>query len=82
MQTRVVLTCLPLTRSGQNYLARHSEKGKRADRGKGGKTSYHQGMDRHGFFKSQRAVENREEEMEETGWEVICSAPTTLMVKG
>ena len=32
------------------------------------------------FSKSQRAVENREE-MEETGWEVICGTPRTLAVK-
>ena len=33
------------------------------------------------FPKSQRAVENRAE-MEETGCEIICGAPTTLVVKG
>ena len=33
------------------------------------------------FAKSQRAVENREK-MEETGCEIICGAPTTLVVKG
>ena len=33
------------------------------------------------FARSQRAVENREK-MEETGCEVICSAPTTPAVKG
>ena len=34
------------------------------------------------FAKSQRAVENRKKEMEETGCEIICGAPTTLTVKG
>ena len=29
MQTAVVWSCLPFIRSGQNYLARHSEKGRR-----------------------------------------------------
>ena len=33
------------------------------------------------FGKSQRAVENREI-MEETGCEIICGAPMTLVVKG
>ena len=33
------------------------------------------------FAKSQRAVENSEK-MEETGFEIICGAPTTLAVKG
>ena len=41
----------------------------------------HQGMDRCGVAKSQRAVENREE-MEETVCEIICGAPTTLAIKG
>ena len=29
MQTAVVWTCLPFIRSGQNHLARHSERGKK-----------------------------------------------------
>ena len=33
------------------------------------------------FAKSQRAVENRNK-LEETGCEIICGAPTTLVVKG
>ena len=33
------------------------------------------------FAKSHRAVENRKK-MEETGYEIICGAPTTLAVKG
>ena len=38
-QTAVVWSCLPFIRSGQNHLARHSERGnKTADRGRGGKT--------------------------------------------
>ena len=49
-QTAVAWSCLPFIRSGQNHLARHSEKGggerererereEKADRGRGGKTS-------------------------------------------
>ena len=40
-QTAVVWTCLPLIRSGQNYLARHSERGEedKAFRRRGGKTT-------------------------------------------
>ena len=34
------------------------------------------------FAKSQRAVDNRGGKMEETGCEVICSAPRTLAVSG
>ena len=39
MQTAVAWTCLPLIRSDQNHLARHSERAKKtkADRGRGGK---------------------------------------------
>ena len=33
------------------------------------------------FAKSQRAVGNRKK-LEETNWEIICGAPTTLAVKG
>ena len=32
MQTAEVHTCLPFIRSGQNHLARHSERGKKANR--------------------------------------------------
>ena len=40
-QTAVVWSCLPFIRSGQNHLARHSERGKedKADRRRGGKTT-------------------------------------------
>ena len=34
------------------------------------------------FAKSQRAVENRDRKLEETGCEVICGARATLAVKG
>ena len=41
----------------------------------------HQGMDRPGFW---QVLEGSGEQgkMEETGCEIICGAPTTLMVKG
>ncbi|WP_419652809.1 hypothetical protein, partial [Thiolapillus sp.] len=40
-QTAVVWSCFPFIRSGQNHLARHSEKGEedKADKGRGGKTT-------------------------------------------
>ena len=39
MQTEAVRTCLSFIRSGQNHLARYSERGEedKADRGRGGK---------------------------------------------
>ena len=40
MQTAVVWSCLPFIRSGQNHLARHSERGKKTRQtGRGGKTT-------------------------------------------
>ena len=34
------------------------------------------------FAKSRRAMKNRKKKMEETGCEIMCGAPTTLVVKG
>ena len=58
----MVLTCLLLIRSGQNHLARHSERGKktRQTEEEGGKTTSENGQAGLEFAKSQRAVENRE----------------------
>ena len=38
-QTAVVWSCFPFIRSGQNHPARHSERGMKADGGRGGKTT-------------------------------------------
>ena len=78
-QTAVVWSCFPLIRSGQNHLARHSERGKtRQTEEEVGK---HHGVDRPGV---RRAPEGsrKQRKMEETGCEIICGAPTTLAVKG
>ena len=62
--TAVVWTCLPFIRSGQSYLARHSER--HSERGKKTRQTEeevgrkYQGMDRPRVRQSQRAVENRE----------------------
>ena len=60
-QTAVVWSFVPFIRSGQNHLARHSERGKktRQDRGGGGKTNIREwtGLE---LGKSQREMENRE----------------------
>ena len=45
-QTAVVWTCLPFVRSGQNHLARHSEKGKKTRQTEEEVGRQHQGMDR------------------------------------
>ena len=58
MQIAVVWSCLPFSRSGQN-LARHSERRKKTRQTEKEVGRQHQGMDRPGVVKSQRAVENR-----------------------
>ena len=59
-QTYVVWTCLPLIRSGQNHLARHSERGKNT-RQTEKEVGRHQRMDGSGVRQaSGKAVENRE----------------------
>ena len=77
----VVWTCFPFISSGQNHLVRHSGMGKKTRQTEEGIGRQHQGMDRPGVRK---VPEGRGEQgkMEETGWEIICGAPTTLMVKG
>ena len=55
----VCTSCLPFIGSGQNHLARHNERGKNTRQTEREVGRQHQGMDRPGFAKSQRAVENR-----------------------
>ena len=49
MQTAVVWSCLPFTRSGQNHLARHSERGKKTRQTEEEVRRQHQGMGRPGI---------------------------------
>ena len=79
-QTAVVRSCLPFSRSGQNHLARHSERGKKTRRTKKEVGRQYQGMDRPGV---RQIPEGRGElgKMEKTGCKIICGAPTTLAVK-
>ena len=80
-QTAVVWSCFPFIKSGQNHLARHSEKGKKTTRTKEEVERQHQGMDRPGV---RQIPEGSEEQgkMEKTGCKIIRGAPTTLAVKG
>ena len=55
-QTAVIWSCLPFIRSGQNHLARHSEREKTRKRWEDRIREW-TGLE---FVKSQRAVENRE----------------------
>ena len=68
-------------RSGQNRLAKLSERGKKTRQTEEERSEDNirewTGLE---FTKSQEAVENGK--FEETGCEIICGAPTTLAVKG
>ena len=59
MQTAVVWSSLPFIRTGQNHLARHSERGKKTRQRKRLEDNIREwtGLE---FVKFQRAVENRE----------------------
>ena len=79
-QTAEVRTCLPFIRSGQNHVAGHSERGKKTRQTEEEVGRQHQGMDRRGV----RPVPEgsaEQGEMEETGCQIICGAPTILEVK-
>ena len=78
-QTAVVWSCFTLIGSGQNHLARHSERGKKTRQAEEEVGRQHQGMDRPGI---RQVPEGGEEQgkMEKT-CKLICSAPTTLTVK-
>ena len=45
-QTAVVWTCIPVIRSGQNHLARHSERGKKTRQTEKDVKRQHQGLDK------------------------------------
>ena len=71
----------PFIRSGQNHLARHSERGKKTRRTKKEAGRQHQEMDKPGV----RQVPEGSGElrtMEKTGCKIFCGAPTTLADKG
>ena len=81
MQTEVVWKCLLFIRTGQNHLARHSERGKKTRQTEKEVGGQHQGMDRPGVHQvSEGSGERRK--VEETGFQVICGAPTTIAIKG
>ena len=80
-QISVVWSCFPFIRSGQNHLARHSERGKKTRRTKEEVRRQHQGMDRPGVRQVPEGS-GEQGKMEKTGCKIICGAPTTLAVKG
>ena len=79
-QTAVVWSCFQFIRSGQNHLARHSERGKKTRQTEEEVGRQHQRMDRPGV---RQVPEGNGEQgkMETTGCKIICGAPTTLAVK-
>ena len=80
-QTAVVWSCFLFIRSGQNHLARHSERDKEKRQTEEEVRRQHQGMDRP-EVRQVPVCSGVQEKMEETGCEIICGAPTTLTVKG
>ena len=81
MQTAVVRSCLPFIRSGQNHLARHSERGKKIRQTEGEVGRQPQGIDRPGVLQVPEGS-GEQGNVEKTGRKIICGAPTTLSVKG
>ena len=67
--------------SGQNHLARHSERGKKTRQTEEEVGRQHQGMERPEVW---HVPEGSGElgKMEKTGCEIICDAPMTLAFKG
>ena len=80
-QTAVVRSCLPFIRSGQNHLAKHSERGKKTRQTEEEVRRQHQGMDRPGVRQVPKGS-GEQGNVEKTGCKIICGAPTTLAVKG
>ena len=74
-------SCIPFIMSGQNHLARHSERGKKTRQTKEEVGRQHQGIDRPGVHQVPEGS-GEKEKMEKTGCKIICGAPTTLAVKG
>ena len=81
MQTAVVWSCFLFIRSGQNHLARHSERGKKTRQPKEEVVRQQQGMDRPGV-QQVPVGSGKQGKMEKTGCKIICGAPTTLTIKG
>ena len=67
--------------SGQNHLARHSERGEKTSRTREEVGRQHSEMDRPGVWQVPEGS-GEQGKMEKTGCKIICGAPTTLAVKG
>ena len=80
-QTAVVWSYFPFIRSGQNHLARHSERGKKTRQTEEEVGRQHHEMDRPGVWQVPEGS-GEQGKKEKTGCKIICGAPTTLAVKG
>ena len=69
----------PVHQVWQNHLARHSERGKKTRRTKEEVGGQHQEMDRPGVRQIPEGS-GEQRKTEETGYNAICVAPTTLGV--
>ena len=78
-QTGVVWSCFPFIRSGQNRLARHSERRKKTRQTEEEVGRQHLGMDRPGV-RQVPGGSGEQGKIEKTGCKIICGAPTTLVV--
>ena len=81
MQTEVVWTCPPFIWSGQNHLARHSERVKKTRQTEKEVGREPQRMDRPGVPQVPEGS-GEQRKMEETGRDIVCDASTTPAVKG
>ena len=79
-QIAVVWSCFTFIRSGQNQLARHSERRKKTRQTEEEVGRQHQGMDRP-WLRQVPECGGEQGKMEKTGSKIICGAPTTLAVK-
>ena len=70
----------PFIRSGQNHLARHSERGKKTRQTEEEVGRQHQGMDRPGVRPAPEGS-GEQKKMEQSGCKIICGASKTLAVK-
>ena len=81
-QTAVVWSCFPFIRSGQNHLARHSERGKKTRQTEEEVGRQRQGMDRPRVRQVPEGSGEQGKMEKKTVRKIICGAPTTLAVKG
>ena len=70
----------PFIRSGQNHLARHSERERKTRQTDEEVGRQRQGMDRPGVRQVPEGS-GEQGKMEKTGCKIICGAPTTLAIK-